>query len=283
MKRSLLLIVLMIVIISSCRKGRWEGYSKTGSGLEYKIHKLGESGIRAKEGKVVIPSFSVYTLQDSLIYTNIGFEDDLVMEYMPKEDAAWMEAYSLLTENDSATFIVKTEKIQNLIPYTDEKEVKLNMVIKRIEDRERYFFERRFPELMVDYEMEEQEKLQEFLKDTEPEEVMRLDGMYFINEKSGWGRKPEIGNEVVVHYEGFFLDGKKFDSTYDRAEPFSYRIGDQGQVLEGFNIGVRQMKAGGKATFILPSQLAFKDYGSSTGIVAPYTTVLYRVQLVKVK
>ncbi len=43
------------------------------------------------------------------------------------------------------------------------------------------------------------------------------------------------------------------------------------------------MKTGGKATFILPSQLAFKDYGSSTGIVAPYTTVLYKVQLVKVK
>ena len=282
MKKLLYISLILALTVSSCRKGRWEGYSKTTSGLEYKIHSLGESGKYAKSGRVVIPRFSVYTLSDSLIYTNIGFEDDHVMEYQPLRDGAWMEAYSLVSEGDSATFIVQTKIIQNLIPHTNEKEVKLNLVVKRIEDRERYFFERRYPELMVDYEMEEQVKLQEFLKDIEPEEVLSVDGMYYIQESSGKGKRPETEDEVVVHYEGFFIDGKKFDSTIDRDDPFSYKIGDQGQVLDGFNIGVRQMKVGGKATFILPSQTAFKDYGSSTGIIPPYTTVMYRVELIKI-
>lgn len=276
------LAILLIAALSSCRKGRWDGYSKTSSGMEYKVHTLGESGQRVKTGMVVVPSFSVYTLKDSLIYTNVGFEDEHVMEYRPLDDGAWMEAYALLTEGDSASFIVKTNIIQNLIPQTSEKEVKLDLVIKRIEERERYFFERRYPELMVDYEMDEQVKLQEFLKDIDPEEFISIDGMYYIQEKSGRGERPKMEEEVVVHYEGFFIDGKKFDSTHDRKEPFKYRIGDQGQVLDGFNIGIRQMRVGGKATFILPSQMAFKDYGSSTGIIPPYTTVLYKVEMVKI-
>jgi len=59
-------------------------------------------------------------------------------------------------------------------------------------------------------------------------------------------------------------------------------VGDTAQVITGLEIGIKKMREGGKAKIIIPSQLAFGENGSSTGIVPPYTSVIYEVTMLKV-
>ncbi|NOZ34642.1 MAG: FKBP-type peptidyl-prolyl cis-trans isomerase [Chlorobi bacterium] len=105
-------------------------------------------------------------------------------------------------------------------------------------------------------------------------------GLYYIETKAGTGTQAKAGNIVDVQYTGTFLDGKKFDSSYDRNEPFEFTLG-RGDVIKGWDEGVAYMKKGGKATLIMPSSLAYGASGAGT--IPPYTSLIFEVELVDVK
>ncbi len=82
---------------------------------------------------------------------------------------------------------------------------------------------------------------------------------------------------VVVHYKGWFLDGKEFDQSEEKG--FPYRVCDNGQLLKGIAMAVGWMHLGDKLKIILPSQLAFGAKGSANGVVPPFTPVIYEIQI----
>ena len=88
------------------------------------------------------------------------------------------------------------------------------------------------------------------------------------------------GDTVLMHYVGTLKDGTKFDSSYDRNQPFEIKIG-VGNVIEGWERGIPGMKVGGKRRLIIPSSLG---YGSSqVGTIPPNSTLIFEVELVKIK
>ncbi len=104
-------------------------------------------------------------------------------------------------------------------------------------------------------------------------------GLYYIETLEGTGATPLRGDKVEVNYTGKLLDGTVFDSSYDRNEPLEFTLG-AGQVISGWEEGIALMKQGGKATMIIPSNLAYGPYGRST--IPPYSTLVFEVELVKV-
>jgi len=102
-----------------------------------------------------------------------------------------------------------------------------------------------------------------------------------VNE--GNGTTVKSGDTVVVHYEGRFLNGGYFDSTYKRNQAFEFVLGQEWQVIEGLEKAIRIMSEGEKAIFVIQSQLAFGSKGSSTGIVPPFTSIIFEVDLIDVK
>lgn len=99
--------------------------------------------------------------------------------------------------------------------------------------------------------------------------------------KVGEGTEAKAGNTVTVHYTGMFTDGKKFDSSYDRGQPFSFPLG-QGMVIKGWEQGVAGMKVGGKRKLTIPPSLGYGEEGVP-GAIPPNSTLLFEVELLDVK
>ncbi|GMI66359.1 rotamase FKBP 1, FK506 BINDING PROTEIN 62 [Hibiscus trionum] len=97
-----------------------------------------------------------------------------------------------------------------------------------------------------------------------------------VKEGEGW-ENPESGDEVEVHYTGTLLDGTQFDSSRERGTPFKFTLG-QGQVIKGWDEGIKTMKKGENAIFTIPPQLAYGESGSPPTI-PPNATLQFDVEL----
>jgi len=96
----------------------------------------------------------------------------------------------------------------------------------------------------------------------------------------GSGAEVKSGDTVVINYLGTLTNGTKFDSSYDRGEPFETQIGT-GQVIKGWDLGVVGMKVGGKRKLTIPPSLGYGD--QATGPIPANSTLIFEVELVDVK
>jgi peptidylprolyl isomerase len=99
--------------------------------------------------------------------------------------------------------------------------------------------------------------------------------------KEGKGPVAQPGQTVIVHYTGRLQDGKKFDSSRDRGEPFSFRLG-AGQVIRGWDEALAMMKVGDRAVIVIPPQLGYGARGAG-GVIPPNATLLFDVELLGTK
>ena len=109
-------------------------------------------------------------------------------------------------------------------------------------------------------------------------------GVLKITKRKGDGRTfPRLGQKVTVHYTGYLgaIGGKKFDSSRDRNEPFSFNIG-HGQVIRGWDEGVAQMSLGEKAYLACTHDVAYGAQGSP-GVIPPFATLIFEVELLSVR
>jgi peptidylprolyl isomerase len=106
-------------------------------------------------------------------------------------------------------------------------------------------------------------------------------GLQYEDMVAGSGASPSPGKKVTVHYTGWLTDGKKFDSSVDRNEPFVFKIG-KGEVIPGWDEGVMTMKIGGKRKLIIPANLGYGAAGAG-GIIPPNATLVFEVILLDIR
>ena len=99
--------------------------------------------------------------------------------------------------------------------------------------------------------------------------------------KIGTGPEAVPGDQVRVHYTGWLLDGKKFDSSLDRGQPFAFLLGGQ-QVIQGWDRGVRGMQVGGIRKLTIPPELAYGDRSVGGGLIPAGSTLVFEIELLQI-
>jgi FKBP-type peptidyl-prolyl cis-trans isomerase FkpA len=111
-------------------------------------------------------------------------------------------------------------------------------------------------------------------------------GLRYIDEVEGSGAEAVSGKLVTVHYTGWLLEaedqqGTKFDSSKDRGDPFSFVLGG-GQVIKGWDEGVKGMKIGGKRILLIPSDMGYGARGAG-GVIPPNANLKFEVELLSLR
>lgn len=126
------------------------------------------------------------------------------------------------------------------------------------------------------------EIMEETTKKEEAEWVKLANGLEYQDVVIGQGKEARAGDMVATHYAGTLANGKKFDSSYERGQPFAFILGG-GMVIKGWDIGVEGMKVGGKRKLIIPSALGYGKQGAGNGAIPPDATLFFDIELVAVQ
>ena len=288
--RTIYVLFVLLVLASCWTDPTYKGFTETDSGLYYKLQMIGEGKRKPAIGDYLQLNITYKTVTDS-VFMDTRSSNDIGMIYLPFNhssfEGSFEEGLSIMNEGDSVTFIVGADNLftkffKSQLPVFLKKDALVFMDVKlhRILNKKQYEDELvRYGTIIEDRDIEEQRKIQLFLDTSEVSFSRLQNGMFYLPLTQGSGSFPERGNTLTINYIGCFLNGKVFESTYDRGQPLEYICGEQGQVIKGLESAISLMNEGAKAKFIIPSHLAYGEDGSSTGIIPPYATVIYEIEL----
>jgi FKBP-type peptidyl-prolyl cis-trans isomerase FkpA len=106
-------------------------------------------------------------------------------------------------------------------------------------------------------------------------------GLEYSDEAVGSGKEARVGDTVSVHYTGWLTDGKKFDSSRDRNQPFEFTLG-QGRVIRGWEEGVQGMREGGRRRLVIPPDLGY-GVRAVGGVIPANSTLVFDVELLGIR
>ena len=160
---------------------------------------------------------------------------------------------ALLTEEECRAVIVE---LQNLLR-TKQAETEKALTEKNKKDGEAFLSENKAKEGVVTLES----------------------GLQYKVLKAGTGKKPALEDTVVCHYRGTFLDGKEFDSSYQRNQPLTFAVKG---VIKGWSEALQLMPVGSKWQLFIPANLAYGDRGAGS-VIGPNATLVFEVELVSIQ
>lgn len=288
-------IVFATFILNSCSEH--PGYKKTDDGLFYKFYVQNEDSVKPELGDVMTVRMS-YGIEetDSIVYTTDSLMHPPLLQLLePTYKGDISEGLALMAVGDSASFIVcadsfyinnvglQKDQIPDYIkPGSNLKfEIKIISIQKKDEyDKEQKLKYEKFQAMMEERKAKEPEDIKKYLKDSSITVSPTATGLYYIETKRGTGAKAVKGDSVTVNYTGKFLEGYVFASSVG-SDPIDVVLGN-GEMIPGWEEGILLMRVGGKATFIIPSDLAYGSKGAGT-MILPYTPLVFDVELVKIK
>jgi FKBP-type peptidyl-prolyl cis-trans isomerase len=275
--------LFVLLLVAGCSRSPYPGYKPLGDELYMRLIVLGEGGRTMNDSDRVIltlraaigtnASGSLYsTEQAAEAWTLLGSGIAPALRRLHQGDSAslWLPARN-----------VPWDKLGAARAPADTGMVRLDLsllVLKSAaEVREE---EAAYNAWREDRELEERADLERYLSSHGIDRgAAAYQGVYIVPVRKGSEEPLRTGDLVTIAYVAHGLDGTVYDDTYKAGTPLTFRLGDPGQVIRGLEIGLRRMARGGKSILIIPSQFAFGDDGSAAGIVPPFTTVIYDIEV----
>jgi len=316
--RILPIAILGVALISNTGCGNNSGGFKKIKGIEYKILK-DVPGKNAVPGDYV--EFQILATVDTMAgkpVDTLGDSRKMAGQtpVIPVEEAKgsgqWQSVLPFMSAGDSALVVISCDTLikemnknnpnQRQLPSWLKKGNKINVLLSVISVKSKEQAQKDMQAKQEQMQKEAEEKaaaqmpvddkiLQDYFAKNNLKPTKTASGLYYTIAKPGAGESPKPGQLVSMKYIGKTLDGKQFDANMDESgnlldkggkkEPFTFPLG-QGRVIKGWDEGVALLKKGSKATFYLPSPLAYGAQSPSPDI-APNSILVFNVELVDFK
>lgn len=255
-----------------------DGFSRLATGLEYKIVKHGKGTRKPQIGDRIEMNIRL-NVEDSVIFDSRKMNNNQPVPLPisePKFPGDPMEGFMLMVAGDSALLrlpVDSLKKVGQLQPWMKEGQriiYRVSLVTVRTEaEDKKYNEEKAAKQTVIDDKI-----LKEYFEKNNLKPMKTASGLYYTISAPGAGENVKSGQKINVNYTGKFMDGKKFDSNTDpdfkHVQPFTLNVGT-GSVIKGWDEGLQLLKIGSKATFYIPSALA---YGSSERPNIPANSIL---------
>jgi len=289
MKRNLVFVIkntfatLVLIAFTFGCAPKEASFKTTESGLKYKFYVNNEKSEKINLYDIVTVYMN-YRTQDSVLFN--GGNNKIPLQVAPKFEGDLMEGLLMMHNGDSATFAMDTKiffvKMMGYpeVPAEFVKEKELFFDVKVIEVKPENEMQKASRLEMEDRKNNEQLEINKFLTENNITVEPTSSGLYYVLITEGTGSQAVKGKKVKVHYTGTFLNGEKFDSSYDRNEPIEFPLGT-GSVIPGWDEGISMMKEGGKARLVIPSKIGYGD--QDRGPIKAFTPLAFDVELVSVE
>jgi FKBP-type peptidyl-prolyl cis-trans isomerase FkpA len=281
-------ILFIIVLVAACHEnGKYSDFETDESGLRYKFLELGQSKEILSPGDYIEMELKYANEKDSILFNSKELRAPFRMQVRKASHGggSFEDAVFLSHPGDRILFVLPADSfyIKTLRQHLP-KGVKRNSnilcelkILRKLSSDE--ILEARDKYLK---QMQEQEEMsiENYLVENKIKADTTSSGLYIIKKKSGNGQIARKGNFLTVHYVGKFIDGRVFDSSYKRNEPFEFELGAK-QVIDAWDEACLKMRVGDKFLLITPSKLAYgKDgYGE---IIPPFSPLIFEIELLAI-
>ncbi len=298
MRKELMFIALAAIGLASCNSG----YKQGDNGMLYKIY-VDKAGPKIKDGDFVNANIIVKNDADSLIQSTYddGTAQPLVVQSQIKGDI--YSAMHLLTEGDSASFKLPVDSIYKkttIPPIFKGKFVVYNVKIEKVISKGNLSepeFERNVNAFLMLEQLAikngEPARIKKYIADNKLSTAKTDSGLYYVITQQGVGPLAANGDTAVVNYTGSLLTGKVFDTSIKEEAikaslrpsaspyvPVPIPVG-QHKVMSGWDQGLLLLNKGAKATFIIPSILAYGERGNGRAI-PPYAPLVFNIEVINI-
>lgn len=233
-----------LFLATACKEKKLSGYQQTETGLYYKFIVENKDARTPQEGDYLSLTISYRTDNDSIVFDSRTIWD---MQQPSVYSGDLYEAYSMMHEGDEAAFAMKADTFFTYMGMpelpdfiTDETMVFFNIILNKISNEEE--------QLAI-----ANKDIKAYLESHQLQAEPTANGLYFIPVEAGKGKKIEVSDTVSLHYTFRLLNDSIFDSSIGR-DPMPWIVG---QIIPGIDEGLTMMNRGGKATMIMPYNIAF--------------------------
>lgn len=299
MKKNLMFLALAAIGLASCNGG----FKKGNGGMLYDIH-VDKGGAKIQEGDFVSLNMIIKTDGDSVLMSTYEQGRPILIMPFPKPQSTGdiINGIKLLAEGDSATIKTDidsiTKKGMRRPPVKGKYivyELKVNKVIAKGKMADTAFnsaitaYMKGQADIM---KKAEPAKIKKYIDDNKLTVTTTASGLNYVITKQGAGDKPGTGDTVLVNYVGKFVNGKLFETNVKEVaqkektfnpmmqyKPIPVAVGVRA-VIPGWDEGLMLLNKGAKATFIIPSKLAYGEQGNQ--IIQPFTPLVFEVEVVNI-
>ncbi|MGC9331014.1 MAG: FKBP-type peptidyl-prolyl cis-trans isomerase [Bacteroidales bacterium] len=286
MKQLFVYFLTTSLFLTACNNKQDKGFNETDNGLEYKFHQQHPNNQKPKKGDVVVLNMMYETADGNVLFNSAEMDRTYLqtIRSAAHTGGSFEEALAMMHLHDSATFrinahdFLKFSMKQENLPENIDTDDKIIIHIKLKDILQKDEYGNQITKNLHTSEAKEMELLNHYLKITNTTVEPDSSGMYIVHIEEGSGEKPAPGDIVTIHYTATYISGEPFETSLGK-KPLRFPVGE-GKVIKGLEIGVQQLKEGGKARLIIPSKLAYGMQGKDN--IMPYSTLIFEIELINV-
>ncbi len=281
MKKNNLVLLTLFLFLFSCSNTEVNN-KNVKSTLQYKFYIENQNNPKPQIGDVLSVELAcIY--KDSLLYKSSDNYKDLRIIYNNQGNKSVLQdVFSLMHKDDSIAIILPSDTIRRFLgiesfPIYIPEDDMMQLNIKLLDFMSQSEFKNNMEQIKQRHIENADNLINQYVKNNNINVAPSASGLYYIETKTGNGKNPEFGEKVQIHYIAKFLNGNVIDNSTDTI--IEILLG-KNQIFPGMEEGIMNMKKAGKASFIVPYDLAFGEEGSS--LIPPYTPLLIEVELIDI-